>query len=155
MNGKKVILAAFVVLALVLFFVLDLGRFITLDYFIRQRDVIIVYYETNRVMTAAAYFLIYVTVTGLSLPLAAGLTLVAGAVFGLFWGVLIVSFASSIGATIAFLIARMLARDWVLGKYSDQLAVINRGIEKDGAFYLFMLRMVPLFPFFVDRKSVV
>lgn len=149
MNGKKVILAAFVVLALVLFFVLDLGRFITLDYFIRQRDEIIVYYETNRVMTAAAYFLIYVTVTGLSLPLAAGLTLVAGAVFGLFWGVLIVSFASSIGATIAFLIARMLARDWVLGKYSDQLAVINRGIEKDGAFYLFMLRMVPLFPFFV------
>lgn len=149
MKKKKIILVMFIALILALFLFLDVGRFITLEYFILQRDKILIYYESNRLLTAAIYFLIYVTVTGLSLPLASALTLVAGAIFGLFWGVLIISFASSIGATIAFLISRMLIRDWVQGKYGHQLTVINRGIEKEGAFYLFMLRMVPLFPFFV------
>ncbi|UTA48211.1 FAD-dependent oxidoreductase [Simiduia sp. 21SJ11W-1] len=92
---------------------------------------------------------IYVLVTALSLPGAAVLTLIAGGLFGLWWGLLIVSFASSIGATLAFLAARLLLRDWVQAKFARQLATINRGLEKDGAFYLFTLRLIPLVPFFV------
>jgi dihydrolipoamide dehydrogenase len=149
MTSKKVILVACISLLLALFFGLDLGRFVTLEQFILQRDEILTYYESNRVLSAAIFFLIYVTATGLSLPVASVLTLAAGAIFGLFWGVLIISFASSIGATFAFLVARTLVKDWVQEKYGRQLTVINRGIEKEGALYLFMLRMVPLFPFFV------
>ena len=77
------------------------------------------------------------------------MTLIAGAIFGLLWGTVIVSFASSIGATLAFLASRFLLRDWVQAKFGDKLAAINRGVEKEGAFYLFALRLVPAFPFFV------
>ena len=77
------------------------------------------------------------------------MTLAGGAIFGLFWGLVLVSFASSLGATVAMLIARTLLRDWVQGRFADQLTTVNEGIERDGSFYLFGLRMVPLFPFFV------
>lgn len=149
MNRNKIIIVVSISVILALFFFLDLAGFITLENFILQRDRIVAVYEGNPLVTAAIYFLIYIVVTGLSLPVAAMLTLVAGAIFGLFWGVLITSFASSLGATIAFLIARILLRDWVQGKYGQQLTVINRGIEKEGIVYLFMMRMVPLFPFFI------
>ena len=95
------------------------------------------------------YFLIYVAVTALSLPGAVVMTLAGGALFGLWVGLLVVSFASSIGATLAFLASRLLLRDWVQGRFGDRLAAVNAGIAKDGAFYLFTLRLVPLFPFFV------
>src|SRR5436190_14927783 len=98
---------------------------------------------------AASFFAIYVLVTGLSLPGAAMLTLVAGALFGLVWGVVIVSFASTIGATLAFLASRYLLRDWVQGKFGEKLRTINEGVDKEGAFYLFALRLVPAFPFFL------
>ena len=77
------------------------------------------------------------------------LTLIGGAIFGLFWGTFIASFASSIGATLAFLVSRNLLRDWVESRFGDYLTPINKGIEKDGSFYLFSIRMVPLFPFFI------
>ena len=95
------------------------------------------------------FFALYVLVTAVSLPGAAILTLAAGALFGLGWGTLIVSFASSIGATLAFLAARYLLRDWVQQRFATRLGPINKGIERDGAFYLFALRLVPAFPFFL------
>lgn len=105
--------------------------------------------EANPAMMTGVAFLIYVVATAFSLPGAVFITLAIGAVFGLFWGVVIVSFASTIGATLAFLMARYIFRDWVQTKFGGRLAAINKGIEKDGAFYLFTLRLVPLFPFFL------
>jgi dihydrolipoamide dehydrogenase len=101
------------------------------------------------VQTALVFFVVYVAVTALSLPGAALMTLVAGAIFGLLWGTVIVSFASSIGATLAFLASRFLFRDAIQRRFGDKLRAINQGIEKEGAFYLFTLRLVPAFPFFV------
>jgi len=98
---------------------------------------------------ASAFFAFYVLVTALSLPGAAVMTLVAGALFGLLWGMVIVSFASSIGALLAFLVSRYLLRDWVQGRFGERLKAVNAGIARDGAFYLFTLRLVPIFPFFV------
>lgn len=106
-------------------------------------------YHDNPVMVIATYFLVYVLVTGLSLPGAAVLTLLAGALFGVLVGTVVVSFASTIGATIAFLVARYVARDAVQQRFAKQLATINRGVEKEGTFYLFSLRLVPVFPFFL------
>ncbi len=95
------------------------------------------------------YGLLYISVTGLSLPGAAILTLAGGAIFGVFWGTLIVSFASSIGATLAFLASRFLFRDSVKDKFGEQLKAIDEGVAKEGAFYLFTLRLIPVFPFFM------
>ena len=149
MNYKKV--GAFVVIAalVVLFFYFDLGQYLTLEYFKTQKDAINGYYQQDPVQTALIFFGVYVLVTGLSLPGAAVLTLAGGAIFGLWWGLLIVSFASTLGATIAFLVSRLLLQDWVQNKFGQNLKSINAGVEKEGAFYLFTLRLVPLFPFFV------
>ncbi|MET0094394.1 MAG: FAD-dependent oxidoreductase, partial [Sedimenticola sp.] len=105
--------------------------------------------QENPFGTAAAFFLVYVAVTALSLPGATVMTLVVGAVFGLFWGFVMVSFASTLGATLAFLVARFLLHDAVQDRFGDKLRAINDGVRKDGAFYLFGLRLVPIFPFFV------
>ncbi len=106
------------------------------------------HFQAKPLQTGIVFFLAYVVVTGLSLPGAAVMTLLAGAVFGLAWGVVIVSFASTIGATLAFLASRFLLRDWVQARFGDKLKRINQGVEKEGAFYLFALRLVPAFPFF-------
>ncbi len=127
--------------------IFDLDRFLTLAYIQQQLSAIEIYKNENFVTIALIYFFGYILATALSVPGALALTLVGGAIFGLYWGVLLVSFASSIGATLAFLASRILLRDWVQGKFGDYLAPINRGFEKDGSFYLFSLRMVPIFPF--------
>lgn len=101
------------------------------------------------VLVAGAFFLLYVLVTAVSLPGATVMTLGAGALFGLGWGMLIVSFASSIGATCAFLVARYLLRDTVQRRFGARLQSVNDGVAREGAFYLFTLRLVPLFPFFL------
>lgn len=131
------------------FFAFDLGQYFSLDYFRSQQAAITDYYEANPWRAAFLFFAIYVTVTGLSLPGAAVMTLAAGAIFGLLWATVLVSFASTIGATLAFLASRFLLRDMVQRKFGDKIRSVNRGVEKDGAFYLFTLRLVPLFPFFV------
>ena len=131
------------------FFAFDLGRYFSLDYFKSQQAAIGNYFHVNPWQTTGIYFLIYVTVTALSLPGAAILTLAGGAIFGLLWGTVIVSFAASIGATLAFLSSRFLLHDWVQGKFGEKLRAINEGTAKDGPFYLFTLRLVPIFPFFV------
>jgi pyruvate/2-oxoglutarate dehydrogenase complex dihydrolipoamide dehydrogenase (E3) component/uncharacterized membrane protein YdjX (TVP38/TMEM64 family) len=144
-------LAVLVVIAALIaaFVVFDLKSYFSLDFFRAQQAAIDAYFQASPLLTAAIYFAIYVAVTGLSLPGAAIMTLVGGAIFGLLWGTVIVSFASAIGATAAFVASRYLFRDAIQARFGDKLAAINRGVEKEGAFYLFALRLVPAFPFFV------
>jgi pyruvate/2-oxoglutarate dehydrogenase complex dihydrolipoamide dehydrogenase (E3) component/uncharacterized membrane protein YdjX (TVP38/TMEM64 family) len=149
MSRNKWVLVAAVVALVAVYFAFDLGRFFSLEYVKgRQADFAALYAEQPWAVTGA-FFVLYVAVTGLSLPGATILTLVAGAIFGLLVGVVVVSFASSIGATLAFLVSRYVLRDSVQAKFGARLADINKGIERDGAFYLFTLRLVPLIPFFV------
>lgn len=144
-----------VIVALIAAFVaLDLGRFFTLEYLQQSRGAVEGLRNNHPFAVAAAYFLLYVVVTGLSLPGAAVLTLAGGAVFGLLWGTVIVSFASSLGATLAMLASRFLLRDAIQKRYGDRLAAINEGIRKDGGFYLFSLRLVPAFPFFLINLAM-
>ena len=148
MKPTRIVLLLGLAALIALFFVFDLHRFLTVDYLAAQREVIAAYQAENPWTTAIAFLIAYVLVTGISLPGAALLTLTAGALFGLVQGVVIVSFASSIGATVAFTIARYLFRDAVRSRFGRYLTSIDRGIENDGAFYLFALRLVPVFPFF-------
>ncbi len=150
-NLKRSRLLLFTVIAILVvgFFAFDLGQYFSLEFFKSKQADIDAYYGANPGRTALIFFLIYVAVTGLSLPGAALMTLVAGAIFGIVWGTVIVSFASTIGATLAFLASRFLFRDVVQRRFGRSLVAVNRGVEKDGAFYLFTLRLVPAFPFFV------
>jgi len=131
------------------FFGLDLEQYLTLANLKSQQMTFRAYYQQHQVLTLLVYFSVYVLMAALSLPGAAVMTLAGGAFFGLFTGSIVVSFASSIGATLAFLVSRFLLRESVQGKFGEKLAAINQGIEKDGAFYLLTLRLVPVFPFFV------
>lgn len=148
-RATKLSLIAVIVLLIMVFFIFDLGQYLTLDYLKSQQQIFNDYYRQHRLLTLGIYFLIYVVVTALSLPGAAVMTLAGGALFGFWVALLVVSFASTIGATFAFLVSRFLLRDWVQGKFGDKLKAINEGVEKEGAFYLFSLRLVPIFPFFV------
>nr|WP_298412756.1 bifunctional TVP38/TMEM64 family protein/FAD-dependent oxidoreductase [uncultured Halomonas sp.] len=149
MNRKRLIILAVIFLAIVLFFVSGANEALTLDNIKNQQARFQSWFTTDPWLVAGGFFAIYVAMAALSLPGAALLTLLAGALFGLGWGLLIVSFASAIGATLAFLIARLLAQKPLERRFSRQLASINRGIEREGAFYLFTLRLVPIFPFFI------
>ena len=146
---KKAVIVGVLVILVVVFFQFDLGQYLTLDYIKSQQQNIDQFYAENRLLTLIGFFLLYVVITGASLPGAAVLTLVAGGIFGLLTGLILVSFASTIGASIAFLVSRYLFRDTVQNRFGPSLKAINDGIEKDGAFYLFALRLVPAFPFFV------
>jgi dihydrolipoamide dehydrogenase len=132
-----------------LFFLFDLDQYLTLEHVKSHQHVIEQFHADNRVATLIGFFVLYVVVTGASLPGATVMTLLAGAIFGLPTGLLLVSFASTIGASIAFLVSRYLFRDVVQSRFGGSLRAINAGIEKDGPFYLFALRLVPAFPFFV------
>ena len=146
---KSKILALLVIAAAVAsFFYFGLNQYLTFEFLKTKQADFQAYYEQNVRLTIAIYFALYVAVTALSLPGAAIMTLAGGAIFGVVTGTIIVSFASSIGATLAFLAARFFLRDWVQKKLGDKISAINSGIEKDGAFYLFTLRLIPAFPFF-------
>ena len=149
MSSGKLLLLFAIAAAAGLFFALDLGHYLSLDWLKAQQAAIAAYRADHPLAAVAAYFALYVAVTALSLPGAALMTLAGGAVFGLLWGTLIVSFASSIGATLAFLASRFLLRDWVMARFGRRLAAIDAGVRKEGAFYLFTLRLVPVFPFFL------
>jgi dihydrolipoamide dehydrogenase len=149
MDRKRLLLLVVIIAAIAAFFIFDLKQYFSLEYFQSSRAKIEAYRDANYLQTAAIFFGVYVAVAALSLPGAAVMTLAAGAIFGLAAGVVLVSFASAIGATLAFLIARLILGEWVQQKFGDKLSPINAGIEKEGAFYLFALRLVPLFPFFV------
>ncbi len=145
---KSLLLVVLVTLA-ALFFMFDLQQMFSLDYVKHHQADFNQSFQLNPYMTGGGFFLIYVLVTALSLPGAAVMTLAAGALFGFGWGLVMVSFASSIGATLAFLVSRYLFRGALERRFGKQLQSINDGIERDGAFYLFTVRLVPLFPFFV------
>ncbi|MBP6441939.1 MAG: TVP38/TMEM64 family protein, partial [Sphingorhabdus sp.] len=146
---KKAILVLVLLGALVAYFVFDLGQFLSLENFNASQAEIVAAKDANPVLYITGFFILYVAVTGLSIPGAAIMTLIAGALFGVLVGTILVSFASTIGATLAFLSARFVLRDWVQGKFGERLRAIDEGLEKDGAFYLFTLRLIPVFPFFV------
>jgi pyruvate/2-oxoglutarate dehydrogenase complex dihydrolipoamide dehydrogenase (E3) component/uncharacterized membrane protein YdjX (TVP38/TMEM64 family) len=146
---KRLPIILLIAAAIVAWFQFDLGQYLTLDALKARQGDIAALYAANPAVVIGGYFAAYVALTALSFPGAAIMTLAGGAIFGLGLGLLIVSFASTIGATLAFLTSRYLLRDWVQGKFGARLAAINAGMERDGAFYLFSLRLVPVFPFFV------
>jgi len=145
----KWLLAIVVVVAVVAFFYFDLGQWLSLENLKSQQTALSAYVEDHFVFSILVFFALYVAVAAFSLPGATILTLAGGAIFGLLTGFVIISFASSIGALLAFLGARFLFRDAIKKRFADKLAPIEKGIKKDGAFYLLSLRLVPLFPFFV------
>jgi uncharacterized membrane protein YdjX (TVP38/TMEM64 family) len=151
---QRIFIFILLILAVAAFVYFDAGQYLSLDFFNAQKQSIEEYQLQHPLLIAAVYFATYVVVTAFSLPGAAVMTLIGGALFGLGWGLLLVSFASSIGATLAFLIARILLRDWVQKRMGHHLTAINQGVEKDGALYLFTLRLVPIFPFFVVNLAM-
>ena len=134
---------------IVAFFAFGLNDYLTLENLQRSKAAIDQYRDAQPVLASAAFFGIYVAVTAVSLPGAGIMTLAGGAIFGLLWGLVLVSFASSIGATLAFLTSRFVLHDFVQARLGDRLKPINAGVRKDGAFYLFSLRLIPVFPFFI------
>lgn len=146
---KKALILLLAAAALLAYFVFDLGQYLSLENFKTQQAEILAAKNAQPMLYMAGFFLIYVAVTGLSIPGAAIMTLIAGALFGLVLGTILVSFASTIGATLAFLGSRYVLRDWVQSKFGERLKAIDDGLAKDGAFYLFTLRLIPVFPFFV------
>lgn len=147
-KGRWALLAAIAALVAA-FFAFDLGRFLSLDALRQSKSAIDAWRDAHPVLTSAGFFAVYVSAAALSVPGALVLTLAGGAIFGLLWGVLLVSFASSIGATLAFLASRFLLHDAIQSRYGDKLRVINDGVRRDGPFYLFTLRLIPAIPFFV------
>jgi uncharacterized membrane protein YdjX (TVP38/TMEM64 family) len=145
----KAAVAGLIVIGIFAFRYFELGQYLSLDYLKASHEKFHQLYQSHRFAVIAAYMGIYIVVTALSLPGAAVMTLAGGGLFGLVVGTAVVSFASTIGATLACAVSRFLLRDWVQGRFGDRLATINAGIEKEGAFYLFSLRLVPIFPFFV------
>jgi pyruvate/2-oxoglutarate dehydrogenase complex dihydrolipoamide dehydrogenase (E3) component/uncharacterized membrane protein YdjX (TVP38/TMEM64 family) len=146
---KKIALLGVIVAAIFSFFYFDLNSYLTLQGMKDSLDTFQSQIAQNPVLSIGVFFAIYVAVTALSLPGAAILTLAAGALFGLVQGLVVVSFASSVGATLAFLVSRFILRDTVRNKFKEKLKKIDEGVEKQGAFYLFTLRLVPVFPFFL------
>ncbi len=149
LTKARITIICLIVIAIGSYFIFDLGRFLTLEYVQSQLDAIRQFKDDNFALASVIYFVVYVAAAGLSIPGAILLTLLGGAIFGLLWGTFLVSFASSIGATLAFLASRLLLRDWVQHRFGDYLAPINKGIEKDGNFYLFSIRLVPVIPYFM------
>ncbi|ATH06789.1 pyridine nucleotide-disulfide oxidoreductase [Halobacteriovorax marinus] len=148
-NSLKITLLLFIIALFAITYKFNLTQYLSIDFLKENREALLEYYRLNPSKTIISYFLIYTLSTALSIPGAVILTLGGGAIFGTFKGTLIVSFASTIGATLSFLAARFLLRDFVQNKFHTTLDKINRGIEKDGHLYLLSLRLIPAFPFFL------
>ena len=133
---------------------MGLNEFLTLEQVKMEQASIEAWVKEQPAVAAVAYFLIYVAVTAVSLPGAAVMTLAGGAVFGFWWGFVVVSFASTIGATLAMLVARFVFQEQVQRRFARHLVALNEGIEKEGGFYLFTLRLVPVIPFFVINLAM-
>lgn len=149
MNPKKIVLLIALAGALAAAYYFEVTQYLNLEYFNTQQEEINQYVSANHLLSLALFFVIYVAVTALSIPGAALMTLVAGALFGLLEGLILVSFASTLGATLAMLVSRTLLRDSIQNRFADAFKTVNDGVEKEGALYLFTLRLVPAVPFFV------
>ncbi|WP_322981302.1 FAD-dependent oxidoreductase [Pseudomonas sp. C11] len=154
MDKRKAGLLSLILLLVAGFFFFDLGQYLSLDALKAQQAALNAQVAANPWLIGGLFFLAYVAVTALSLPGAALMTLVAGALFGLLGGTVLVSFASTLGATLAMLISRFLLRDWVQASFGQRLATIDQGIAQEGASYLFALRLVPVFPFFLINLAM-
>lgn len=146
---SKIVLALAVLILAGAFFALDLGQYFSLGYIKQSQQRFQIMYAENAFLAIASYMAIYILAASLSLPGAAFMTLAGGAFFGLWAGLLAASFASTIGATLACFVSRFFLQDWVQGRFSQRLATVNQGVEREGAFYLFTLRLVPVFPFWI------
>lgn len=153
-HRQKILIAVSIVLLIAVFEFIHFDRFFTLSYIKSSQERFAAYYAAHGGLVIAAYMATYVVVTSLSLPGATVLTLLGGALFGLVVGGVVVSFASTIGATLACLVSRFVLRDWVEGRFGDKLRIVNEGVEREGAFYLFTLRLIPLFPFWLINVSM-
>ncbi|MFA7383584.1 MAG: TVP38/TMEM64 family protein [Desulfurivibrionaceae bacterium] len=151
---NKFVILGIIILSLAIFGYFDLGRYFTLAYLKTSQEKFQALYQSRPLLVIISYMAIYIAVTALSLPGAVVMTLAGGALFGVAIGTVAISFASTIGATLACAVSRFLLREWVQDKFGDRLATINRGIEKEGAFYLFSLRLVPIFPFFLINLAM-
>jgi uncharacterized membrane protein YdjX (TVP38/TMEM64 family) len=148
------LLAGLIVLAVALFYALGLNEYLSWEYIRDNRDRLRAWADEDRPLGMLVYAAIYVAATALSLPVAGALSLLAGALFGLWLGVLVVDVAATLGATLAFLLTRYLFRDLVQRKLGPRLEAINRGVEADGAYYLFTMRLVPAFPYFLINLAM-
>jgi len=148
-NIKKIVIVLIIIGLVAAFKIFNLGDYLSLSYIKESQQNFQELYSQNSAAVIAGYMLIYIIVTALSLPGAAVMTLAGGAIFGFIIGLIIVSFASTIGATMACFVSRFILRDWVQGKIGDKLKTVNEGVEKEGAFYLFTLRLIPVFPFWL------
>jgi uncharacterized membrane protein YdjX (TVP38/TMEM64 family) len=134
--------------------VFHLDQYLTLSYLKGSLDMFKALYENHGVMVIAGYFVIYVFTTSLSLPGASPLGIAGGALFGFWTATIVVSFASTIGATLACVVSRYLLRDWIQSRFGERIERVNEGIEKEGAFYLFTLRLIPAFPFWMINLAM-
>ncbi len=154
MSRARLFIVAFVAVLLLAFFAAGGPRYVSFEYAKGQAASFQEYYQAHRLQTALVYFVVYVLVTALSLPGALVMTLVGGAIFGVLWGTVIVSFASSSGATLAFLASRFVLRDWVRERFARFIEPVDAGIRREGAFYLFTLRLIPAVPFFAINLAM-
>ena len=154
LRGGRLVVLLLVAAAIIAFFASGAHRYLSFERLKAEQAHLDAWYRAHPAATAAGFFALYVAVTGLSIPGAAVLTLVAGALFGVVRGTLLVSFASALGATIAFLVSRFVLRDWVRSRYRAQLESIDRGVQREGAFYLFTLRPLPAVPFFLINLAM-
>ena len=154
LRGGRLVVLLLVAAAIIAFFASGAHRYLSFERLKAEQAHLDAWYRAHPAATAAGFFALYVAVTGLSIPGAAVLTLVAGALFGVVRGTLLVSFASALGATIAFLVSRFVLRDWVRSRYRAQLESIDRGVQREGAFYLFTLRLLPAVPFFLINLAM-
>ena len=154
MKLKRIIILVVIVGLVVAVKALNLDQYLTLSYLKGSLDKFKTLYENHRFMVIAGYFGVYVLTTSLSLPGASPLGIAGGALFGFWTATIVVSFASSIGAALSCSISRFLLRDWIQNKFGDKIAKVNEGIEKEGAFYLFTLRLIPVFPFWMINLAM-
>ncbi|CAH0533045.1 Soluble pyridine nucleotide transhydrogenase [Vibrio stylophorae] len=154
MNRARIFTVIALAVVISSWFIFDLGDYFTLANAKAQQQSLIEQIQNAPILSSLAYFALYVLITALSLPGAAIVTLLSGALFGFWWALILVSFASSIGATLAFLLSRFLLRDWVSQRFGERFKAINQGVEKDGPFYLLTLRLIPIFPFFLINLAL-
>lgn len=151
---QKILILCAIILLIALFYFLDAGRYFSLGYIKASQERFALLYKEHRVAVMATYMGTYIIMSALSLPGAAVMTLLGGALFGFVVGTIVVSFASTIGATLACIVARFLLRDWVQEKVGGKLKVINEGVEKEGVLYLFTMRLIPAFPFWLVNLAM-
>ncbi|HEX7028064.1 MAG TPA: dihydrolipoyl dehydrogenase [Gammaproteobacteria bacterium] len=149
MSKTKLAVALLILGLIAAFFIFDFGQYFNFEFLKSRQAILNTYYREHPLVTAVVYTAVYIIATGLSLPGATILTLIAGAIFGLFWGAVIASVGATAGATVAFLLARFVLHDWVQSRFGERLKKINQGVKRDGAFYLFAMRLVPAFPYFI------